>query len=291
MTGLILEESDTSLAELESGLILPQYAAEEYLKKARRPKAIDLFAGCGGFSLGIIQAGFDVVAAVDNSPQATLTYMYNLGAYPCKMHFVEKEDATRFEKILLNERNRQPGKIKKFPTSGGNPYMHEPNMLGDFAGVEHFWLGDIKKITGKEILNTVGLEQGEVDVVVGGPPCQGFTTAGKRDVMDPRNSLVFEFIRMVIEIKPKTFVMENVPGMASMLTPDGIPVIDALCLMLEEGGYGRFEELMRCVKAQAGIMLANHKWPDKRAGAKKIWKQKPKKEKLPLFEYAKARKS
>ena len=55
----------------------------------------------------------------------------------------------------------------------------------------------------------------KADVIVGGPPCQGFSTIGKRIVKDPRNELVFEFIRFVDTIKPKAFLMENVRGLLS----------------------------------------------------------------------------
>ena len=54
---------------------------------------------------------------------------------------------------------------------------------------------------------------GQVDVVFGGPPCQGFSTMGKRLVDDPRNQLVFHFFRLVRDLRPRYFVMENVPGM------------------------------------------------------------------------------
>lgn len=57
--------------------------------------------------------------------------------------------------------------------------------------------------------------RGKVDMVVGGPPCQGFSTIGKRLVKDPRNELVFEFIRFVRNIFPKAFLMENVRGLLS----------------------------------------------------------------------------
>src|SRR5262249_37681815 len=83
----------------------------------------------------------------------------------------------------------------------------------------------------------------KVDLVVGSPPCQGFSSAGKRDVMDPRNSLVFEFARLVCEIQPKMMAMENVPGIVSMVTPEGIPVIDAFCRILEDGHIGAFKAL------------------------------------------------
>jgi len=70
---------------------------------------------------------------------------------------------------------------------------------------------DIRTITNSEIKQF----NGAVDVVIGGPPCQGFSTIGKRLVKDPRNELVFEFIRFVEVIKPKVFLMENVKGLLS----------------------------------------------------------------------------
>lgn len=56
---------------------------------------------------------------------------------------------------------------------------------------------------------------GEIDAIVGGPPCQGFSTIGKRLVDDTRNRLVFDFYRLVSAVRPRYFVMENVPGMAA----------------------------------------------------------------------------
>ncbi|MEM2619361.1 MAG: DNA cytosine methyltransferase [Candidatus Hadarchaeales archaeon] len=58
-------------------------------------------------------------------------------------------------------------------------------------------------------------EFGDIDVLVGGPPCQGFSTAGKRALDDPRNKLVGEFLRLVLQIRPRAFVMENVEGFAN----------------------------------------------------------------------------
>ena len=55
----------------------------------------------------------------------------------------------------------------------------------------------------------------EVDLLFGGPPCQGFSHMGQRDAHDPRNGLVGEFIRIALDVRPKAVVMENVPGMAS----------------------------------------------------------------------------
>jgi DNA (cytosine-5)-methyltransferase 1 len=75
------------------------------------------------------------------------------------------------------------------------------------------WQNDITQIRGEEILTFCGIKEGELDVLDGSPPCQGFSTAGKRKVYDTRNDLVLEYIRLVDELQPKVFVMENVSGM------------------------------------------------------------------------------
>lgn len=75
------------------------------------------------------------------------------------------------------------------------------------------WQRNITKIKGQEILAFCGIKKGDLDVLDGSPPCQGFSTAGKRKVMDLRNDLVNEYIRLVSEIEPKVFIMENVSGM------------------------------------------------------------------------------
>lgn len=74
---------------------------------------------------------------------------------------------------------------------------------------------DIRTLTGSDIRRAASLGNRTVDVVFGGPPCQGFSLIGHRVLEDPRNSLVFHFLRLVEELKPRTFVMENVPGMAT----------------------------------------------------------------------------
>ncbi|GCL41248.1 DNA cytosine methyltransferase [Dolichospermum planctonicum] len=71
----------------------------------------------------------------------------------------------------------------------------------------------VEETTGEEIRNSSQIANQEIDVVFGGPPCQGFSLMGKRSFDDPRNSLVFHFIRLVRELQPKFFVLENVKGM------------------------------------------------------------------------------
>lgn len=125
---------------------------------------IDLFSGCGGFTLGMLRAGFKCLAAVDFEPHAVDTLRNNL---PGIAHVLQR-DLTIFE----------------------------PEKLGEIIGTT------------------------QVDVVVGGPPCQGFSAARKRDGTnhgarlkeDPRRLLYKDFLRFIAFFKPKVFVMENVLG-------------------------------------------------------------------------------
>jgi DNA (cytosine-5)-methyltransferase 1 len=73
--------------------------------------------------------------------------------------------------------------------------------------------GDIAQLEVSAILQKTGLAEGELDVFDGSPPCQGFSTAGKRKVEDNRNQLFKEFVRLLRGLKPKMFVMDNVSGM------------------------------------------------------------------------------
>ena len=118
-------------------------------------RVIDLFSGCGGFSLGAIQAGLDVVAAFDNDPILSASYPTN------------------------------------FPST-------------------KLMLRDITKLKGKDIQKVAG----RVDGIVGGPPCQGFSTIGRQLPNDPRRLLLQHFFRLVKEIRPDFFVMENVRGLS-----------------------------------------------------------------------------
>lgn len=121
----------------------------------QRPIAVDLFAGVGGFSLGIEQAGFDVLVAVEQDPVHAAVHSFN------------------------------------FPRT-------------------HVLCADITKLSGEEIRQAC--KGNPIDLVFGGPPCQGFSVMGKRLIDDDRNDLVFDFYRLVVELRPRYFVMENVPG-------------------------------------------------------------------------------
>lgn len=81
--------------------------------------------------------------------------------------------------------------------------------------------GDIRNISADFVLQQVGMRSGEPFLVCGGPPCQPFSTAGKRlGINDPRGSLFKEFVRMIDEIRPRFFIMENVKGLISSVLKD-----------------------------------------------------------------------
>jgi DNA (cytosine-5)-methyltransferase 1 len=242
-----------------SGLLVPHVAYDQ-------PVAVDLFAGAGGFSLGLHQAGFHVAAAVELDFAAALTYLTNLARYgQVQIHFDTAEREDKFSRWLeryLKQEARRDGAAHRPHLAGSGWIAGQPASL---RGCEHFWIADVRNVTGQQILDALGLEAGEVYVVCGGPPCQGFSAAGKRDVMDPRNSLVFDFMRLVCEIQPKSFVMENVPALASMVTPEGVPVLDAICRVAEDGGLGPYRALRDSLRTTAGLGAALRR--DRRANA------------------------
>lgn len=87
-------------------------------------------------------------------------------------------------------------------------------------------VGDIREIDYSKIKKIIGRRK--IDVLVGGPPCQGFSLAGKRKLDDRRNTLFYEFVRLAKEIKPSWILLENVIGLASAKMPDGTNAIDAI---------------------------------------------------------------
>lgn len=108
-------------------------------------------------------------------------------------------------------------------------YKHNPQYHHGPAFVRNVY-----NVSKKSIEEDLGHELGDIDVVIGGPPCQGFSVQRRGDDNDPRNNLVLEYIRMILDIKPQFFVMENVGG---LLSPRGLPYYNKLVKTLEEAGY------------------------------------------------------
>lgn len=102
---------------------------------------------------------------------------------------------------------------------------------------------DICKITNKD-LKEWEKEFGEIDIIVGGPPCQGFSLVGKRNSEDERNRLYKQYVRIVSVIKPRIFVMENVALMTSMKDEKGNLFIDTIEKSFSEQGYSIVKKII-----------------------------------------------
>jgi DNA (cytosine-5)-methyltransferase 1 len=115
---------------------------------------------------------------------------------------------------------------------------HEKPALATFRrnhGTAETSSDDIETLDARAIRERLGLAEGDLDVLIGGPPCQGFSTYGKRNEEDARNQLYMHFIRFLAEFKPKAYVIENVTGLLSM--SEGHVVKD-ISSRLRHLGYG-----------------------------------------------------
>lgn len=87
---------------------------------------------------------------------------------------------------------------------------------GNFTGKPKVYCRDIFEFSPEELMAEIGLKPGELDLLVGGPPCQSFSTAGRRQsVQDRRGTLLWRYLEFVVALRPKAFVMENVRGLMS----------------------------------------------------------------------------
>lgn len=108
---------------------------------------------------------------------------------------------------------------------------------------------DIKDLTEEKLIKKIGNRK--INVVIGGPPCQGFSMAGRRDPNDPRNSLFMHFVRIVGELKPEWFVMENVTGLLIAKTAKGEDVNIIIKKEFEKIGYR--VKLFKLIAADYGV--------------------------------------
>ncbi len=131
---------------------------------------IDLFSGCGGLSLGLGNAGWNGLFAVEKDSMAFSTFKHNL-------------------------------------IDGENSHFSWPSWLPKQATT-------IQDLLANHFDSLLDLK-GKVTLIAGGPPCQGFSLAGRRNAKDPRNKLSDEYIRMVEIIEPKYILLENVRGFNS----------------------------------------------------------------------------
>ncbi|KVN23412.1 DNA methyltransferase [Burkholderia pyrrocinia] len=169
---------------------------------------IDVFAGCGGLSLGLVNAGWRGIFAIEKSPLAFSTLEHNLVSNK-KSHFdwprwLPKQSMT-IEELLAN-------------------YAEQVHRL-----------------------------RGSVDLIVGGPPCQGFSFAGKRDPKDPRNRLTEQYLALVGLVKPRFLVIENVSGFNTSFSeakkkkkPKEESYAEYVAQRIEQLGYRVSKGLVNC---------------------------------------------
>lgn len=161
----------------------------------RKYTVIDLFAGCGGLSLGLYQAGWNGVFAVEKNPCAFETLNYNL-----------IENKNHFD---------WPEWLPKEPL--------------DIIEVNKRYRKELKHL------------RGAIDLVAGGPPCQGFSMAGKRMEDDVRNQLVFAYIDFIKMVRPQILLFENVKGFTYAFdkkdNPDAAPYSVVVVDQLKKLGY------------------------------------------------------
>lgn len=100
---------------------------------------------------------------------------------------------------------------------------------------------DIKDFSLSDLSNDFGIKAGDIDIVVGGPPCQAYSTVGKRLIDDPRGKLFQEYYRILSELRPKVFVFENVKGLLSMC---GGTLIQTIIQLFESLGYRVYIKLL-----------------------------------------------
>lgn len=109
---------------------------------------------------------------------------------------------------------------------------------------------DLRKTSGDELRDMAGLGKRAVDVLIGGPPCQGFSLMGKRDPEDPRSSLLYDFARLVRQVQPRYFVMENVAG---LMSGGARAFLDSFLRRVKRAGYDVVESVEALDAADFGV--------------------------------------
>jgi DNA (cytosine-5)-methyltransferase 1 len=166
---------------------------------------VDLFAGCGGLSLGLKQAGFKVELAVEKSPMAAETYYHNF-IRPVD----DPEEWNAFHEDLSVEEQADAGLVVR----------------------------ELEAVLGSEGIIS-RLREADIDLVAGGPPCQGFSLAGRRDPHDKRNQLPWQFLSFVALTNPKAVIIENVSGFRNDFRKHSArSPFEELRIALAETGHG-----------------------------------------------------
>ena len=194
----------------------------------KKYNTIDLFAGCGGLMDGFMQeGGYDTLACVEWETFPCLTLANRLEKR--WNHKNAKEEVVRFDIQRTDE------------------------LINGFDDEEYGKHKGLKKLIGDK----------HVDVVIGGPPCQAYSLAGR--IRDPhgmrddyRNYLFESYIRILEYFKPTFFVFENVVGMLSA-TPDGTPIVDKISKAFNDAGYCVIDDFKDAVYDVADFGIPQHR--------------------------------
>jgi DNA (cytosine-5)-methyltransferase 1 len=191
---------------------------------------IELFAGCGGLSIGMKSAGFDLTLANEISPMAAETFAYNILGEDLN-HPSAVSNTFWLKSKFERGKSRLREDYRESSTSNPNDIFSdidlsiEPRKLDGSMLVGSIL--DLNKLISKEpkirkaISSAFG--KGKVDLVSGGPPCQSFSMAGLREHSSDKNKLPWAFAEFVSKIKPRMVMLENVTGILRAFKVDGEP--------------------------------------------------------------------
>ena len=115
---------------------------------------------------------------------------------------------------------------------------------------------DLSLLDGSELRKLARIGRRNIDVVFGGPPCQGFSVGGRRDLADPRNQLVYHFARLVRQLRPKYFAMENVKG---LMQAHAQPVLASFLRRIKRAGYSVVEPIQILNSEDYGVPQRRHR--------------------------------
>lgn len=192
----------------------------------------DSFEWIGNYSEAVARIGNSVPPMLIRAIALQIKYIlwegYKLNPYPKEMTYLDILESAWQDHLKPKEPNALTV-ISTFAGGGGSSLGYSMAGYRELLAVEWddnavatfklnfpdvpVYHGDIAKLSVEECMRLAGVKEGELDLLDGSPPCQGFSTAGKRILDDPRNQLFREYIRLLRGLKPKVFVMENVSGM------------------------------------------------------------------------------
>lgn len=188
-------------------------------KSAPSYSFIELFAGCGGLSLGLRSAGFTEELANELSPMPAETFAKNLLAVD--MRRPSFQDVPPRERKVLWIDSTSDSMVERLIE---NPFERTPSDMSEVLSVDDFHgrliVGDINRLN--ELVELRGEPLVEADLVSGGPPCQSFSLAGQRELGNSRNQLPWQFAKFVDAHKPKLVLLENVEGILRPFKDGGI---------------------------------------------------------------------